>query len=324
MPVEESSGRCAQCRKQVLIRRPIPNHWMHGIFSLLTLPLCGGWLWIWAAVTFFGVQPWRCTHCGAEVGDDHHRQVSRNLIGLAVVIILLAMVVAGRLLLFRTGSASASAQPEPDRVALADRVDREFARCKELMAAGDLDAAGSALSSAQDALRQTLALELTGEERHASELARADLEKLALFLAQLREARTVEAQRAQVRQIEENARRKEAANRDQQRKAMAARERAERSANDRAFEEQQREEQRLALELAEKDEREQAKKQRERAKEKVETAAAAKLKLARSLLAEGNRFAKVRLQQVVDEFPDTKAAAEARKLLNNLPDPPSP
>lgn len=27
-----------------------PNHVMHGILSLLTWPLCGGWIWVWLIV----------------------------------------------------------------------------------------------------------------------------------------------------------------------------------------------------------------------------------------------------------------------------------
>jgi hypothetical protein len=29
-----------------------PNHALHAILSLLTFPLCGGWIWIWLIVAF--------------------------------------------------------------------------------------------------------------------------------------------------------------------------------------------------------------------------------------------------------------------------------
>lgn len=61
MPVQERSGFCKSCSKQVLVRRKGTSHLVHFIFTLLT----GGiWLivWILASIKIGG---WRCTQCGS-------------------------------------------------------------------------------------------------------------------------------------------------------------------------------------------------------------------------------------------------------------------
>lgn len=61
MAVEEKSGFCEACNKQVMVRRKGTNHLLHLILSILT---AGFWLIIWvlASVKFGG---WRCTQCGS-------------------------------------------------------------------------------------------------------------------------------------------------------------------------------------------------------------------------------------------------------------------
>jgi len=60
MSVEEKSGMCATCNKQVMVRRKGTNHLLHLVLSVLT---GGFWIivWILASVKFGG---WRCTQCG--------------------------------------------------------------------------------------------------------------------------------------------------------------------------------------------------------------------------------------------------------------------
>jgi hypothetical protein len=62
MAVEEGSGYCRDCGRNVLVRRTTPNHVLH---LLVTLFLCGLWLPVWALIAVFGGGSWRCTQCGS-------------------------------------------------------------------------------------------------------------------------------------------------------------------------------------------------------------------------------------------------------------------
>ena len=61
MAVQEKSGFCSVCDKQVMVRREGTNHVLHLILSVLT---AGLWIiiWILAAIKIGG---WRCTQCGS-------------------------------------------------------------------------------------------------------------------------------------------------------------------------------------------------------------------------------------------------------------------
>jgi len=62
-----------------------------------------------------------------------------------------------------------------------------------------------------------------------------------------------------------------------------------------------------------------AKKKSETDERTPEQQAASKLNLAKDILMDGKKDkAKVRLEEIVEKYPDTKAATEARELLKNL------
>jgi len=64
MPVQEASGYCKRCNKQVMIRRKGTNHVLH---LLLTLFTAGLWLLIWIPASI-RIGGWRCVQCGAKTG----------------------------------------------------------------------------------------------------------------------------------------------------------------------------------------------------------------------------------------------------------------
>lgn len=69
MAVQEATGYCKACNRQVMIRRKGTNHILHFLITLLT----GGlWVivWIFAAIKIGG---WRCTMCGVKVNRDMFR-----------------------------------------------------------------------------------------------------------------------------------------------------------------------------------------------------------------------------------------------------------
>jgi hypothetical protein len=78
--MQESSGYCGQCQKQVMIRRPTANHTVHLLLSLISMGL---WLpiWVLSAVQFGG---WRCTACGKPCSRTFESK-DWALLGVAVV-----------------------------------------------------------------------------------------------------------------------------------------------------------------------------------------------------------------------------------------------
>ena len=63
MGVQESSGYCPDCGRNVLIRRPGTNHVLHLLLSCLTLGL---WLPVWLLCSI-KIGGWRCTVCGLQI-----------------------------------------------------------------------------------------------------------------------------------------------------------------------------------------------------------------------------------------------------------------
>ena len=61
MAIQEKSGMCKACGRQVMVRRKGTNHVLHLILTLCTF---GFWaiIWILASVKIGG---WRCTQCGS-------------------------------------------------------------------------------------------------------------------------------------------------------------------------------------------------------------------------------------------------------------------
>ncbi len=63
MAVQEASGYCGECDRQVLVRRPGTNHLLHLVLTVLS---AGLWLIVWLGVSVkFG--GWRCSRCGLKV-----------------------------------------------------------------------------------------------------------------------------------------------------------------------------------------------------------------------------------------------------------------
>ncbi len=60
MPVQEKSGFCEACNKQVMVRRKGTNHLLHLILSILT----GVWIIVWILASIF-TDDWRCSQCGS-------------------------------------------------------------------------------------------------------------------------------------------------------------------------------------------------------------------------------------------------------------------
>lgn len=60
--LEEASGYCGKCLKQVPVGRPGIRHGPHLILTLLT----GFWAIVWIRDAR-RPRPWRCLECGAEV-----------------------------------------------------------------------------------------------------------------------------------------------------------------------------------------------------------------------------------------------------------------
>jgi hypothetical protein len=59
-----STGFCRHCGSQVMVTREGVNHILH---LLLTVFLCGLWLFVWIPLAIGGGGPWRCTRCGLVV-----------------------------------------------------------------------------------------------------------------------------------------------------------------------------------------------------------------------------------------------------------------
>ncbi|MBN1795867.1 MAG: hypothetical protein JW804_04275 [Sedimentisphaerales bacterium] len=62
--IEEASGYCGKCLKQVSVRRVTAKRWV-----LALAPLCGLWiiLWVLDIGRIKSQSKWRCMKCGAEV-----------------------------------------------------------------------------------------------------------------------------------------------------------------------------------------------------------------------------------------------------------------
>lgn len=60
MAIQEATGFCKGCNKQMLIRRKGTNHILHFLLTIFTVGL---WLiiWILASIKIGG---WRCSQCG--------------------------------------------------------------------------------------------------------------------------------------------------------------------------------------------------------------------------------------------------------------------
>jgi len=66
MALQETSGFCKFCNKQVLIRRKGTNHLLHLILSILT----GGlWIIVWI-IAAMSKGDWRCSQCGRPVSKS--------------------------------------------------------------------------------------------------------------------------------------------------------------------------------------------------------------------------------------------------------------
>lgn len=66
MAVQEATGFCKFCNKQVMIRRKGTNHILHLILSIIT---CGLWIIVWILVSI-KIGGWRCTQCGTAASRD--------------------------------------------------------------------------------------------------------------------------------------------------------------------------------------------------------------------------------------------------------------
>ncbi len=60
MAVQEATGFCKGCNRQVMIRRQGTNHILHLLLTVLT---AGLWLVIWILVSI-KMGGWRCSLCG--------------------------------------------------------------------------------------------------------------------------------------------------------------------------------------------------------------------------------------------------------------------
>ncbi len=60
MAMQEATGFCKACKKQVAIRRPGTNHLLHLFLTLCTLGL---WSIVWVFVSI-KIGGWRCSQCG--------------------------------------------------------------------------------------------------------------------------------------------------------------------------------------------------------------------------------------------------------------------
>ena len=69
MAVQEATGYCKNCNRQVMIRREGTNHVLHLILSIVTF---GFWIviWIFSSIKIGG---WRCTMCGMSASRDFLR-----------------------------------------------------------------------------------------------------------------------------------------------------------------------------------------------------------------------------------------------------------
>lgn len=62
MAIQEKSGYCKSCQKNVLMRRQGTNHILHLLLSIVT---CGFWVIIWI-LTSIKVGGWKCPNCGGN------------------------------------------------------------------------------------------------------------------------------------------------------------------------------------------------------------------------------------------------------------------
>lgn len=68
MAMQEASGFCRACNRQVLVRRRGVNHLLHLVLSILT---AGVWLFVWMWVYLGSVLGrWRCSQCGLRASRD--------------------------------------------------------------------------------------------------------------------------------------------------------------------------------------------------------------------------------------------------------------
>ena len=125
--MEEGSGYCLQCERQVLIRRKGINHILH---LLLTIFTAGIWLIIWILTALIR-QPWRCGVCGSKQikrGERRNRGVAvqggrpdqsggtKLVIGLGVTALAVAAV-AGILALQPRAATPSSGDPASTELA---------------------------------------------------------------------------------------------------------------------------------------------------------------------------------------------------------------
>lgn len=62
MAVQEATGFCKVCQRQVMIRRAGTNHVLHLLLSIFT---AGLWLPIWI-LSSIKIGGWRCSACGSR------------------------------------------------------------------------------------------------------------------------------------------------------------------------------------------------------------------------------------------------------------------
>jgi hypothetical protein len=62
MAIQEASGFCKHCDRQVLVRRKGTNHLLHLFLSLATF---GTWAFIWF-LSSIKIGGWRCSNCGLK------------------------------------------------------------------------------------------------------------------------------------------------------------------------------------------------------------------------------------------------------------------
>jgi len=61
-PIQENTGYCKICEKQVMIKRKGTNHVLHLLLSIVT---AGFWIIIWILCSI-KIGGWRCSACGCK------------------------------------------------------------------------------------------------------------------------------------------------------------------------------------------------------------------------------------------------------------------